>query len=209
MVASRERTKAKFSVKGKIILCPNCGKKNSAEANFCYACGEPLLKEIKPSAKAGTISCPNCGQKNLAEANYCFACGEPLWEEIKKRLEKSMKIVALSLAAAGLALVVYALASSSSPALATNSYYILGAVGGYAITLGLILSTNWVWKRDQTFRRKFASRRYSVEQRVLEYIKSHGVVVNKDECLKELKITETQLKAAIDSLKKTKKLCAD
>jgi uncharacterized OB-fold protein len=198
--------KMKSATRVRTIPCPKCGKKNSTGANFCYACGQPLLKETELSAKAGTLPCPNCGQKNLADANYCYACGEPLWEEIKKRLEKSMEIVALALAGAGLVLIVYALASSSSPGLAAHSYYVLGVVGVFALALGLILSTSWVWKRSQTLRRQFASRRYSVEQKVLEYIKSHGGFVDKTECLKVLKITELQLRAAMDSLKKAKKL---
>ncbi len=54
-----------------VVLCPNCGFKNSATLKFCGNCGASLV----PPAK--TV-CPNCKAENPANMKFCGNCGKPL-----------------------------------------------------------------------------------------------------------------------------------
>lgn len=55
----RKEDKARF--------CPKCQTANESDAQFCKACGAPLLK-----------TCSKCGQPNDADSVFCSKCGTPL-----------------------------------------------------------------------------------------------------------------------------------
>lgn len=50
-----------------IIRCPQCGRDNPADAQFCMRCGTAL-----------TRACPSCGATNPLGAHFCLECGSPL-----------------------------------------------------------------------------------------------------------------------------------
>ncbi|MCC8138631.1 MAG: SPFH domain-containing protein [Clostridiales bacterium] len=50
-------------------VCPVCGKRNSAQAKFCFECGSKLDKEEK---------CPECGGVLIKGAKFCPNCGKKL-----------------------------------------------------------------------------------------------------------------------------------
>jgi len=50
-------------------FCPNCGIKNSADAQFCMECATPL-KDAKV--------CPNCGVVAQSGDMFCAECGTKL-----------------------------------------------------------------------------------------------------------------------------------
>jgi len=49
--------------------CPQCGKINIPDDNFCKECGIELI--ILSSLK----KCPQCGKINLPDDNFCKECG--------------------------------------------------------------------------------------------------------------------------------------
>ena len=50
-------------------ICPDCGTKNPANANYCMECGaESFIKDTK-------WKCPRCGQMNSPDSKYCGECG--------------------------------------------------------------------------------------------------------------------------------------
>ncbi len=55
-------------VKGKNVICPNCGTLNPDDEAFCVNCGLKLeIEEVKRY-------CPNCGAENAADSAFCFKC---------------------------------------------------------------------------------------------------------------------------------------
>ncbi len=50
----------------KKALCPHCGAKVKAHAEFCGECGEKLVEEIE---------CPKCGKKVSPGQKFCDGCG--------------------------------------------------------------------------------------------------------------------------------------
>ncbi len=54
-----------------MIICPQCGKENPPEAQFCMRCGAALFR-----------SCPACGFSNPPDARFCLRCGTPLAEAV-------------------------------------------------------------------------------------------------------------------------------
>ncbi|UCH70835.1 MAG: SPFH domain-containing protein, partial [Candidatus Bathyarchaeota archaeon] len=62
-----------------LIVCQNCGAKNSAGTKFCGNCG----KSLAPVAK---VKCPKCGAEVPSTMKFCGECGSPLKpKEIKCR----------------------------------------------------------------------------------------------------------------------------
>lgn len=55
-------------VKGKKLVCPNCGTLNAAEETFCVNCGLKLVPE--PTKRY----CPNCGAENPSDSAFCSRC---------------------------------------------------------------------------------------------------------------------------------------
>jgi hypothetical protein len=55
----------------KKAVCPNCGAKLKAHADFCPECGEEIVKKKK---------CPKCGEKVSASQKFCDHCGSKLKE---------------------------------------------------------------------------------------------------------------------------------
>jgi class 3 adenylate cyclase/pimeloyl-ACP methyl ester carboxylesterase len=48
-------------------MCPNCQRKNPADARFCTGCGAPI-----------ELPCPACGTANVGDSRFCKACGQRL-----------------------------------------------------------------------------------------------------------------------------------
>lgn len=56
------------SVKGKNVICPNCGTLNPDSEPFCVNCGLKLeIEEVKKY-------CPSCGAENPADSTFCSRC---------------------------------------------------------------------------------------------------------------------------------------
>lgn len=53
------------AVQGK--ACSACGAVNDKDAQFCKACGKPLI-----------VKCKSCGVENETDAKFCDKCGQPL-----------------------------------------------------------------------------------------------------------------------------------
>lgn len=59
-------------------VCPNCGRDNGPEANFCAVCAIPLKRPEPQSGLEGSGSgrrCPSCGVPLEAGEHYCPLCG--------------------------------------------------------------------------------------------------------------------------------------
>ena len=52
--------------------CPQCGRENPPEAQFCMNCGTALFR-----------ACPRCGTSNPPDAHFCLQCGSPLAEAVQ------------------------------------------------------------------------------------------------------------------------------
>src|SRR3990172_2366698 len=52
--------------------CPQCGRENPPEAQFCMNCGTALFR-----------ACPRCGTSNPPDAHFCLQCGGPVAEAVQ------------------------------------------------------------------------------------------------------------------------------
>lgn len=70
------------------MICPNCGFKNKANADFCANCGYNLknlteLTDNEPKVKTEpTCFCPNCGHQNSVKNVFCEECGTRRPEQV-------------------------------------------------------------------------------------------------------------------------------
>ena len=61
--------------------CPNCGRENTDEMNFCGGCRTPRPEAVPPAASAGFNAwvCAGCGKTCPDEDTFCTNCGgDPL-----------------------------------------------------------------------------------------------------------------------------------
>lgn len=66
-------------------VCPNCGRDNGPEANFCAVCAIPLKRPGPQSSPEGSGSgrrCPSCGVPLEPGDHYCPLCGSKAEESI-------------------------------------------------------------------------------------------------------------------------------
>ncbi|HIT52619.1 MAG TPA: zinc ribbon domain-containing protein [Candidatus Fimivicinus intestinavium] len=64
-------------------VCPNCGRDNGPEANFCAVCAIPLKRPGPQSSPEGSGSgrrCPSCGVPLEPGDHYCPLCGSKIEE---------------------------------------------------------------------------------------------------------------------------------
>jgi len=62
-----------------VIICGECGAKNTSGMKFCGNCGKSLTK--KP-----TITCAHCDSENPAETKFCGNCGKKLIKSSKTQI---------------------------------------------------------------------------------------------------------------------------
>lgn len=62
-------------------ICPNCGKSNEMDVNFCVNCGTSLKDLIAESSNVEGIVCSRCSAVNSDEALFCVECGNKLENE--------------------------------------------------------------------------------------------------------------------------------
>lgn len=70
--------------------CPQCGKENSENRNFCGNCGGTLAAH-----------CRTCGFKNALTDRYCGGCGNPLAEGAAAREARPEPFLPMSMPPAG------------------------------------------------------------------------------------------------------------
>lgn len=59
---------------GARMNCPNCGRENAENRNYCGDCGLRL-----------TAFCRSCGFRNAVDDRYCGGCGNPQSADIPER----------------------------------------------------------------------------------------------------------------------------
>jgi hypothetical protein len=61
-------------------LCPHCGARISANAQFCRSCGKSIIAEPtsapRPAVPSAERKCPHCGAALSETAQFCKACGK-------------------------------------------------------------------------------------------------------------------------------------
>ncbi len=68
-------------------ICPDCGKPNGADKNFCSDCGAKLPEQ---TLAQGTV-CTNCGKQNSVGTKFCQDCGTKLPATIQEEELKVQK----------------------------------------------------------------------------------------------------------------------
>jgi hypothetical protein len=58
--------------------CPNCGKSNSKQAEFCNSCGCP--------SASGWSTCTGCGASVGADSQFCWKCGVEQNQEVRRQI---------------------------------------------------------------------------------------------------------------------------
>lgn len=63
------------------MICKHCGKELPEAANFCFYCGEKVIKLYENKKK-----CIHCGTELTEQARFCFKCGKPVEDSRKEPL---------------------------------------------------------------------------------------------------------------------------
>ncbi|XP_036101819.1 double zinc ribbon and ankyrin repeat-containing protein 1 [Molossus molossus] len=76
------------TLKGEIISCPKCGRRNRRGACFCDWCG------ATPGISTCYSVCPKCGASNPPSARFCGSCGIYLKSLAKLSVDNSLAVAA-------------------------------------------------------------------------------------------------------------------
>jgi uncharacterized membrane protein YvbJ len=62
---------------GTLLVCPECGAKNSRTDRWCGSCDADLegVKKSRAMPLPKGPDCPKCGERNYENSNYCRRCG--------------------------------------------------------------------------------------------------------------------------------------
>lgn len=161
---------------------------------------------VKKKEKEKRIQCPICSQENPINHNFCLACGEPIRKEIREIVHRNRR---KAWCWAAIFLVLAVVWAAIAYAVHVRWLWLFtGYFAGVAVIQMVLLTVGLKQTRklQLKFARRFVPRVATLEQRLLNYIKKHGVVVDKEKCLEDLGITEDELREALKMLKEAGKL---